>query len=73
MRQLITFIVRLWVKPQAEPPAWEGQVECVADGERAHICAPEDLVRFIHMHVAAGTLPHAEQRSADVQQTTHND
>lgn len=47
MRTVVTFILRLWVDPQAQQPDWEGQVECVRDGARAHICSAEDLVRFI--------------------------
>ncbi len=47
MRTLFTFILRLWIDPQAEEPAWEGQVECVADGARAHVRSAEELARFI--------------------------
>ena len=61
MRTLVTFIMRLWVDPQepqpalsgSEGPAWEGQVECIGTGERAHVRCPEDLARFIGDHVAA--------------------
>ncbi len=55
LRTLVTFILRLWVDPQSEGhaliggegPVWEGQVECVADGARAHVRSVEDLARFI--------------------------
>ncbi len=47
MRTLVSFILRLWVDPQAEEPVWEGQVECVASGERAHVRGAQELVRFI--------------------------
>jgi hypothetical protein len=47
MRTQVTFILRLWVDPQAEEPTWEGQVEEVAGGERAHVRSPEELARFI--------------------------
>ncbi len=47
LRTLFTFILRLWIDPQAEEPAWEGQVECVADGARAHVRSAEELARFI--------------------------
>ncbi|MEJ5310630.1 MAG: hypothetical protein WHX52_12730 [Anaerolineae bacterium] len=50
MRHLITFIVRLWVDAQAVPPAWEGQVECVTNGEHEHIRMPEELLQFIATH-----------------------
>jgi len=50
MRTLVTFIVRLWVDPQVEEPTWEGQVECVASGERVHVRRQEELVRFIESH-----------------------
>ncbi len=52
MRRVITFIVRLWVDPQAAPPAWEGQMECVSDGAREHIRAPDELLAFIDAHTA---------------------
>ncbi|HQE93848.1 MAG TPA: hypothetical protein PLH19_12450 [Anaerolineae bacterium] len=52
MRRLVTFVVRLWVDAQAEPPSWEGQVECIADGEHAHIGTAEELLGFIHTHTA---------------------
>ena len=47
MRTLVTFILRLWVDPQAGEPAWEGRVEEVASGEQVHVRGPEDLARFI--------------------------
>jgi len=52
MRRLVTFIVRLWVDVQTDLPTWEGQVECVADGEHAHIGTAEELLGFIHTHTA---------------------
>jgi hypothetical protein len=52
MRTLVTFILRLWVDPQADEPAWEGQVENVASGERAHVRGAQDLVRFIEARTA---------------------
>ncbi len=66
MRTLVTFILRLWIDPQAKelalsgsegPPAWEGQVECVADGARAHVRSAEDLARFIEAQTAARPTP----------------
>jgi hypothetical protein len=56
MRTLITFILRLWVDPQVEEPAWEGQVECVASGERVHVRGQEELVRFIESHTKPESL-----------------
>ncbi len=55
MRTLVTFILCLWVDPQAdapalsgsEGPAWEGRVECVRTGRRAHVRDVTDLARFI--------------------------
>lgn len=58
MRALVTFILRLWVDPRAGEPAWEGQVECVIDGARAHVCNREELGRFIEDHISR----HAESR-----------
>lgn len=54
MRTLVTFILRLWVDPQTQEPAWEGQVECVANGARAHVHNQEDLARFIEAQADAG-------------------
>jgi len=55
MRHLITFIVRLWVDAQTEPPAWEGQVECVGDGAHEYIRAPDELLAFIDAHTITPT------------------
>jgi hypothetical protein len=56
MRTQVTFILRLWIDPEAEPPSWEGQVECIADGERTHVRGREELARFVEAHaVSAGT------------------
>lgn len=52
LRTLVTFILRLWVD-QAHEPTWEGQVECVADGARAHIRSQDDLARFIEAQTSA--------------------
>lgn len=52
MRKQVTFILRLWTDPQHAPSSWEGQVECVADGERAHVRGGEELLRFVETHVA---------------------
>ena len=54
MRQLVTFIVRLWIDTEADSTACEGQVECVTTGERGHVRNHEDIVRFIdvRLHVS---------------------
>jgi hypothetical protein len=52
MRTLVTFILRLWADPQAEEPGWEGQLECVASGEHAHVRGPEDVARFVRAQIA---------------------
>jgi hypothetical protein len=57
MRTLVTFILRLWVDPQADEPAWEGQVENVTAGERAHIRGPEELARFLEAQTAEAKRP----------------
>ena len=53
MRHLVTFIVRLWIDTEADAASCEGQVECVATGERGHVRNREDIVRFIdtRLHV----------------------
>jgi hypothetical protein len=56
MRTLVTFILRLWVDPQADEPAWEGQVEDVASGERAHVRSPEELARFIEAQTVGSVI-----------------
>lgn len=52
MRTLVTFIVRLWVDPQAKEPVWEGQVECVGSEQRVHVRGAQDLARFIEARVS---------------------
>ncbi|HOT90098.1 MAG TPA: hypothetical protein PLJ78_01950 [Anaerolineae bacterium] len=56
MRTLVTFILRLWVDPRAQEPAWEGQVECVRYGTRAHIRSQEELARFIEAQMATSHI-----------------
>ena len=53
MRTLVTFILRLWVDPEAEKPGWEGRIEEVTGGERAHVRGPEELARFIEAQTAS--------------------
>ncbi len=72
MRHLITFIMRLWVDVQVEPPAWEGQVECVTDSEHEHVRTPEELMRFIHTHTTAGTLTTEDQLLVTAQQPAND-
>lgn len=50
MRKTVTFIMRLWVDPQNSHPNIEGQVECIADGDKAHVFSIEDLSHFIKIH-----------------------
>jgi hypothetical protein len=52
MRHLVTFILRVWVGIEAVPQTWEGQVECVATGERAHVRGETDMARFVESHLA---------------------
>ncbi len=47
MRTQVTFIMRMWFDPDAIAPLWEGQVEEVGSGERAHVRGPDELARFI--------------------------
>jgi hypothetical protein len=47
MRHLMTFILRLWVDPDASPASCEGQVECVATGEQMHIHSQAETAAFI--------------------------
>jgi len=61
MRTQVTFILRLWIDPQAEPAAWEGQAECVADGARAHVRGIVDLAQFIAAHTGPLPVPHPEE------------
>ena len=51
MRRLVTFILRLWVNTETAPPGCEGQVECVATGERMHIRTQEEVIHFIEAHI----------------------
>ncbi len=61
MRSLVTFILRLWIDPQANPSTWEGRVECVADGAHAHVRGMEDLARFIAVHTVPLPGPYPEE------------
>ena len=68
MRTLVTFILRLWVDPQAEEPTWEGQVECVSSNQRAHVRNVADLARFIEAEAieskkTAPEFPKQEERT----------
>jgi len=58
VRTLVTFILRLWVDPQADEPAWEGQVECVSSDQRAHVRGVEDLARFIEAEAIESRAEH---------------
>ena len=49
MRHLVTFILRLWVS--AEEASCEGEVECVATGERRHVRKQEDVARFVETRI----------------------
>ncbi|MBN1660654.1 MAG: hypothetical protein JXA93_19820 [Anaerolineae bacterium] len=64
MRTLVTFILRLWVDPGAEGPAWEGRVENVASGERAHVRGPEELTRFLDAQTAGCRRPERGRASS---------
>jgi hypothetical protein len=59
VRRLVTFILRLWVNAETDPPAYEGQMECVPTGEQAHIRQPEDITRFVqtHLNVRQSEMP----------------
>jgi hypothetical protein len=61
MRTLVTFVLRLWVDSQAEGPAWEGQVECVTDGERTYVRGREDLAQFVEAYAAQSAGLRQEQ------------
>ena len=62
MRTLVTFILRLWVDPQAKEPAWEGRIENVGSGERAHVRGPEELARFIEAQTSEGRSKYPDLR-----------
>ena len=61
MRHLVTFIVRLWIDTEADSAVCDGQVECVATGERVHVRNREDIVRFIDTRLH---IPESDQRQA---------
>lgn len=62
MRIQLTFILRLWVDPQAEEPSWEGRVEEVASGERVHVRGLQELARFIDTQIAGCRARRPEAR-----------
>ena len=49
MRTQITFVVRVWVKPdqQAGDPEWLGQVECVNSGKQVRFRSWDRLITFL--------------------------
>ena len=51
MRRHVTFILRLWVDSEDGFATYEGQVECVATGERMHIRTQEEVIHFIEAHI----------------------
>lgn len=51
MRQLVTFIVRLWIDPQREELSPEGRIECVTGGIRAHVHSLDEVADFIETHL----------------------
>ena len=51
MRRHVTFILRLWVDSEDGLAAYEGQVECLATGERRHIRTQEEVIHFIETHI----------------------
>jgi hypothetical protein len=55
MRRLMVFILRLWGDLDSDPPPYEGQVECVASGERMHIQRPDEIIQFIETCFASST------------------
>jgi hypothetical protein len=59
MRTFVTFILRLWVDPQAVDQPWEGQAECVTTGEQVHVHSPENVLDFIKSQ----TIPRAKESS----------
>ena len=61
MRRHVTFILRLWVDSEDGLAAYEGQVECLATGERVHIRTQEEIIRFIE--VCIGLRSGAEVRT----------
>ncbi|MBU0490487.1 MAG: hypothetical protein KKA73_01425 [Chloroflexi bacterium] len=63
MRTLVTFILRLWIDPQAEAPAWEGQVECVSSDQRAHVRGVADLARFIEAETIESGKKHPDSQN----------
>lgn len=48
MRQLKTFVLHLWVSPEADSTPWDGQVEFIQTGEHSHITTSEEAVQFIN-------------------------
>jgi len=70
MCTLVTFILRLWVDPQAKEPAWEGRVEEVASGEQVHVRGPEDLARFIEAQTSEGQAKRPDPRKKGNEKAT---
>jgi hypothetical protein len=56
MRRLVTFILHLWVDPNATD-AWEGDAECVRSGERCHVRGQEEVAQFIQSCTRQNPMP----------------
>lgn len=49
-RQTISFVVRLWHEPGADPAQWRGQIEHVGSGDIAHFQFSNGLWEFLSQH-----------------------
>ena len=65
MRHLVTFILRLWVETETDSPNWEGQVECVATGERLHVRNRDDIAHFVEARIHPKTASRDEPRMSN--------
>lgn len=64
MRRVITFILRLWVEAGPKAPAWEGQAECLATGQRLHVRGEADVAQFLDGQLAQAQAATAENQPA---------
>ena len=67
-RHTISFVLRLWMEPGAQPndPQWRGQLEHVGSGEKAHFqdfsSLPETVARFLPGSVFLNTIENEEEQ-----------
>lgn len=67
-RHTVSFVLRLWVEPGAQPndPQWRGQLEHVGSGEKIHFqdfsSLPETVAKLLSGSVSLNTMGKEEEQ-----------